>query len=215
MTDRLVDEAPRTVGVVLFEGFELLDVFGPLEMLGQASRDFSLVLLGPSAGAVTSAQGPRSVVDHVYAEAPPCDILFVPGGRGTRALVHDAGFVAWLATTGAHAEYLLSVCTGSALLAAAGLLDGYRATSNKLSFEWVTQQGPGVEWVSEARWVEDRNRWTSSGVAAGIDMALAFIAHMCGDERATRIADGTEYERHPDASWDPFAAKAGLVPRGE
>ena len=126
--------------------------------------------------------------------------------------MNDHEFLSWLASFGVSAEYLLSVCTGSALLAAAGLLDGYRATSNKRSFEWVTQQGPRVEWVPEARWVEDRNRWTSSGVAAGIDMALAFIAHLSGEARADAIADGSEYERHTDAAWDPFAAKAGLVP---
>jgi transcriptional regulator GlxA family with amidase domain len=106
----------------------------------------------------------------------------------------------------------MSVCTGSGLLAAAGLLDGHRATSNKRSFAWACQQGPAVEWVAKARWVEDRNRWTSSGVAAGMDMALALIARLHGDGTATAIANGVELEWHRDPGWDPFATLNGLVP---
>jgi len=104
------------------------------------------------------------------------------------------------------------VCTGSALLAAAGLLDGYRATSNKRAFGWVGEQGPRVEWVAQARWVQDRDRWTSSGVAAGLDMALALIARLHGQQLAQDVADRIELERHQDAAWDPFAARNGLVP---
>ena len=202
---------PRHVGIVLFDGFELLDVFGPLGMLGRLPDHFRITLIGPTVGQVASAQGARVEADIVYVDAPECDVLLVPGGRGTRTLVNDAGFLAWLAEAAASTEYLLSVCTGSALLAAAGLLDGYRATSNKLAFAWACEQGPRVEWVPEARWVEDRNRWTSSGVAAGIDMTLAFIANLHEPEVAQRVADGTEYEWHTDPTWDPFAAKSGLV----
>jgi transcriptional regulator GlxA family with amidase domain len=105
-----------------------------------------------------------------------------------------------------------SVCTGSGLLAAAGLLDGYRATSNKRAFQWATEQGPLVDWVTTARWVEDRDRWTSSGVAAGMDMALALVAHFLGEPFARKVADGIELEWHRDPSWDPFAALNGHTP---
>jgi transcriptional regulator GlxA family with amidase domain len=101
---------------------------------------------------------------------------------------------------------------GSALLAAAGLLDGYRATSNKRAFAWVREQGPRVEWVPQARWVQDRDRWTSSGVAAGMDMALAVIARLHGPPLAQEVADRVELEWHQNAAWDPFAALNGLVP---
>jgi transcriptional regulator GlxA family with amidase domain len=105
-----------------------------------------------------------------------------------------------------------SVCTGAALLARAGLLDGRRATSNKLSFKWVTEQGPAVEWIlRQARWVEDGKFATSSGVSAGIDMTLALIAKLAGAESAERIAIRMEYEWHRDPSWDPFAKIHGLV----
>ena len=203
---------PQRLGVVLFEGFELLDVFGPLELFGRLPGRFRIDVVGPTAGPVQSAQGPRAVADHAHADAPPCDIVLVPGGIGTRRLVEDQTFLGWLRDWSAAAGYVTSVCTGSGLLAAAGLLDGFRATSNKRSFGWASAQGHDVEWVPEARWVEDRNRWTSSGVAAGMDMALALIAHLYGEDLAVESADAVEYEWHRDPTWDPFAAKNGLVP---
>ena len=136
----------------------------------------------------------------------------MPGGIGTRVLVAETEFTRWLGEWAASAEVVTSVCTGSGVLAAAGLLDGYRATSNKRAFAWARAQGPQVDWVPEARWVEDRDRWTSSGVAAGIDMALALIARLHGDALARAIADGVEHEWHRDSTWDPFAAKNGLAP---
>ena len=138
-------------------------------------------------------------------------MLLVPGGIGTRALVEDTGFLAGISAHAAHAELVMSVCTGSGLLARAGILDGRRATSNKAAFAWATEQGPKVEWVKEARWVWDGKFVSSSGVAAGIDMSLAVIAHLAGDEFAQNLADRTEYEWHRDAAWDPFARIHGLV----
>ena len=98
----------------------------------------------------------------------------------------------------------MSVCSGSAILAKAGLLDGRRATSNKQFFSLATAQSEKVKWIEKARWVEDGKMATSSGVSAGIDMALAVIARLYGQERAEQIAASTEYEWHQDAAWDPF-----------
>jgi transcriptional regulator GlxA family with amidase domain len=201
----------RHVGVVLFPGFELLDVFGPLEMFGVLADEFDIVMIGPTSGEVMSAQGPRVVAQSSYNDAPTVDIVLVPGGIGTRALVKDEGFLEWLKAWAMSAEFITSVCTGSGVLAAAGLLDDFRATSNKRSFSWASAQGAEVTWVPEARWVEDRNRWTSSGVAAGIDMALALIAHVHGEDLASGLADRVEYEWHRDSTWDPYAAINGLV----
>ena len=205
-------EQPRQITVVLFEGFELLDVFGPLEMFGVLTDRFRISLIGPEPGAVRSAQGPSVFADRSYREAPPTDVVLVPGGIGTRRLVDDDGFRAWLLEWASRADIVASVCTGSGVLASVGLLDGYRATSNKRSFAWARRQGPRVDWVPQARWVEDRNRWTSSGVAAGMDMALALIARLHGARVASDVADRVELDWHRDPSWDPFAAKNGLVP---
>jgi transcriptional regulator GlxA family with amidase domain len=201
----------RLIGVVLFPGFELLDVFGPLEMFGVLTEDFGIVMIGPTVGDVASAQGPRIVTESSYVDAPAVDIVLVPGGIGTRTLVKDERFLEWLKAWATTAEFITSVCTGSGVLAAAGLLDGCRATSNKRSFSWASAQGREVAWIPEARWVEDGNRWTSSGVAAGIDMALALIAHLHGEDLASGVADRVEYQWHRDSSWDPYAAKNGLV----
>ncbi len=209
--DRPTEQPAHSLAVVLFEGFELLDVAGPLEVFGGYDQRFAVRLLGPEAGPVASAQGYLMVADQAYEDAGPADIVLVPGGVATRSAVNDTELVAWLARWAAPAPYVTSVCTGSGLLAAAGLLDGYRATSNKQAFDWARAQGSAVEWVAEARWVEDRGRWTSSGVSAGMDMALALLAHLDGDEAALDVARRIEYEWHRDAGWDPFAARYGLV----
>jgi transcriptional regulator GlxA family with amidase domain len=201
----------RRVSVVLFEGFELLDVFGPLQILGMAKRAFAIELVGPQAGPVASSGGPSVVADVAYADAPTPDIVLVPGGIGNRPLLEDEAFLAWLQAWAGQAAIVTSVCTGSVVLACAGLLDGYRATSNKAVFEWVRTLGPDVTWVPEARWVHDRDRWTSSGVSAGIDMALALVAELGGAERAERLALYIEHDWHRDPGWDPFAAAHGLV----
>lgn len=203
----------RRLAAVLFDGFELLDVFGPLELFGVLPDRFTITLVGPDANPVQSSQGPRVIADHAYADAPVADVVLVPGGMGTRRLVHDVPFLSWLHAWASGAALVTSVCTGSAVLAAAGLLDGYRATSNKRAFTWVTQQGHNVDWEPRARWVEDRDRWTSSGVAAGMDMAVALIAWLMGEDTATEVAARVELEPHRDPTWDPFAALNGLAPR--
>ncbi len=202
---------PRRVGVVLFDGFELLDVCGPVELFGHLPSLFSVELIAGSPGPVASAQGARLVAEVGFVDAVTPEIVLVPGGIGTRALARDREFTDWLARWAATAEFVTSVCTGAGLLAAAGLLDGYRATTNKRAFDWPRSVGPRTEWVPEARWVQDRNRWTSSGVAAGMDMCLALIAHLHGGPTARELADGVELDWHQNPDWDPFAALNGLA----
>jgi transcriptional regulator GlxA family with amidase domain len=201
----------RTLGVVLFPEFELLDVFGPLEMFGNLKGMIDVVIVAEKKGPVESAQGPSVVADYGFADCPHLDLVLVPGGMGTRDEVDNPILVEWLRDRAAHAEIAMTVCTGTAILARTGLLDGRRATTNKMFFGWVTEQGPAVRWVKEARWVEDGKFVTSSGVSAGIDMALAVIARLAGSELSERLASTTEYEWHRDPSWDPFARVHGLV----
>jgi len=202
----------KTFGVMLFEGFELLDVFGPLEAFGMLANmgRCRVLTVAERAGAVASAQGPKVIADFGFTEAgfgdcPPIDILMVPGGIGTRTEITNHTALEWLIAHAQQAEIVASVCTGSAMLAQAGLLDGRRATSNKMVFQWVMEQWPKVKWVHEARWVDDGKFSTSSGVSAGIDMALAIIARITEVETAEQIATWMEYEWHRDAGWDPFA----------
>ncbi len=198
---------PKTLGILLFEGFELLDVFGPAEMFcGLGDPPLRLVMVAGQAGEVRSAQGARAVADVGFDECPRLDMLLVPGGIGTRKAVNDERLLSWLREQAAQVEILMTVCTGSGLAAKAGVLDGKRATSNKKSFGWASSNSDKVQWVRQARWVEDGNRVSSSGVSAGMDMALAVIARLYGLEAAETIANYTEYEWRRDASWDPFAA---------
>lgn len=199
-----------SVGVVLFNQFELLDVFGPLEMFGLLPEHFRLRLVAESGDTVASAQGPESVLDYRFENCPDFDLLLVPGGRGTRREVDNPAMLEWLRRKAKTASYLCSVCTGSALLARAGLLDGRSATTNKAAFDWVSSQGPRVNWRKQARWVEDERYFTSSGVSAGMDMSLALISRLLDTETAQQVATWAEYEWHRDPAWDPFAAEYGL-----
>ena len=201
----------RTMGVVLFEGFELLDVFGPLEMYGMVADYFDIHLVSENGGVVASRQGPKSVSDNQFSTAPALDVLFVPGGPGTRREVSNQVLIDWLKSQSQRVELVTSVCTGSALLAKAGVLDGSRATTNKMAFEWVASQSSDVLWEKKARWVEDGKFFTSSGVSAGIDMSLAVIAKLISQEAAEQAANFTEYDWHRDPKWDPFAKLHGLV----
>lgn len=203
--------ARHTIGVVLFHDFELLDVFGPLEMYGMVPESFEICMVAEKGGEVASRQGPKSVVEHEFSEKRVYDILLVPGGRGTRVEVGNATLLEWLRNQSSSAKYVTSVCTGSALLAKAGVLDGIRATTNKRAFAWATSQSDKVNWEKQARWVEDGKFLTSSGVSAGMDMSLAMIGKLLGRETAEQVATWTEYEWHSDAAWDPFAEVHGLV----
>lgn len=202
---------PRHISVVLFDGFELLDVFGPVELYSLVPDRLVIEFIGPQAGPVASSQGVQVIATSDYTTAKTPDIVLIPGGQGTRPLVNNRTFLSWLSAWATPASLVTSVCTGSAVLAAAGLLDGYRATSNKAAFNWVRQQSEQVDWIAQARWVQDRDRWTSSGIAAGMDMAAALIADLFGQVIAQTATTRAELETHQDSSWDPFAKIHGLT----
>ena len=208
------DAPVRNVAVVLFDGFTVLDVYGPVQAFASArvtrpdgTRQpfFKIFTMAAKAGAIPSGEGVATVADHAFADAPAYDILLVPGGFGTRTAVNDPAWLEKLAAASRRAPITTTVCTGSALIAKTGLLDDRPATSNKIAWDWVVQQGPRVKWQRRARWVDDGNMLTSSGVSAGIDMALALIARLNGRELAVTAARGMEYIWREDAHDDPFA----------
>lgn len=196
---------PWRLGIMLFEGYELLDVMGPLEMFGNVGPALEVVTVSKSGGEVEAAQPLTSVADYSFDDCPPLDILLVPGGRGVQEVLEDAASIDWVREQAKSAKYVTSVCTGTAILAEAGTLDGYKATTNKLAYKRLTSNYDGVTWIPKARWVEDRDRITSSGVSAGIDMALHIIERVYGERTADRITLGTEYIRNHDPADDPFA----------
>jgi transcriptional regulator GlxA family with amidase domain len=209
-----VEQPVRRVAVVLFEGFTVLDVYGPVQAFascrvpkpdGTPHRFYQIFTVAERPGPVSSGEGVASVADHAFADAPPYDILVVPGGFGTRRAVGDQAFLDHLGKASERAAVTTTVCTGSALLARTGRLDGRPATSNKIAWDWVVQQGPRVRWQRRARWVDDGNVLTSSGVSAGIDMALSLVARLDGHDMAVTAARNMEYIWNADAANDPFA----------
>lgn len=199
-----------TVGVALFPEFEILDAMGPVEMIGMHRDRFHIHMLSERGGLVASAQGPE-VMSAPLADAPALDLLLIPGGPGTRRQVENPALLEEIARAAEPCRFVTAVCTGAALLARTGLLDGRRATTNKMSFAWVAAQGPRVDWARRARWVQDGRFWTSSGVSAGMDMALGLIAEILGPKAAEDAALWTEYDRRAEADHDPFADRWGLV----
>ena len=191
------------IHILLFDDFETLDIFGPVEILARV-EEHELVYESLEGGIVRSAQGTQ-IVTSCLGKAEPDSVLVIPGGRGTRTLVKDDTFLNRLSEFVQNAGYVLSICTGSALLAKAGALDGLKATSNKKALEWVISVSDQVDWIRHARWVRDGKFYTSSGVSAGMDMALGFVGDLYGMQKAKQIADDIEYIWNRDQNADPFA----------
>ncbi|KAJ7150067.1 class I glutamine amidotransferase-like protein [Mycena crocata] len=217
------ESLPVSYGVVLFPAFQALDVFGPLDALNMLSGKFplNLSIIAASLDPVstmprTAALNPlnsnfsQSVLPtHTFADAPPLDVLIVPGGSGTRADDLDE-LIAFVRETYPSLKYFFTVCTGAWIAARAGILDNKSATTNKRAWNETTTLGSNTNWVSHARWVVDGNIWTTSGVSAGTDGMLAFIESVYGADVALEIANRMEWVRAADSSADPFADLYGL-----
>jgi putative intracellular protease/amidase len=191
------------VNILLFDDFETLDAFGPIEILGKID-DYKIKYYSLKGGFIVSSQGTSIITEKVESVSKK-GILVIPGGKGTRILVNDKQFLQALKDTAESSIYCLSVCTGSALIAKAGLLNNKKATSNKKAFDWVESINSDVNWIKKARWVVDGKYYTSSGVSAGIDMTLGFVKDRYGKQKAIDIAEHIEYIWNEDCSKDLFA----------
>jgi transcriptional regulator GlxA family with amidase domain len=211
------------VGIVIFNGVELLDFAGPFEVFSRTrltpgvdsrrsdeSAPFHVFTVAQSGDPVTSTGNLRIIPDYSFASAPAVDLLVVPGGIGTRALLREDETLNWIRDTAANARSVASVCTGSLLLAQAGLLNGRRATTHWGALTLLQQISDSVQAcvsvVRGARFVDD-GVITSAGVSAGIDMALYLVEQLCGAEVATDTARYLEYMRGSPEG----AEKHGLV----
>jgi transcriptional regulator GlxA family with amidase domain len=198
--------------ILLFNDYEILDAHGPAEVVSKLDEYYRLVYLSMSGGVVRSAQGSR-IETIALREVDPSGILLIPGGIGTRVEVSNAELISSIGGISESAAYVLTVCTGSALLARTGLLRNRRATTNKLAFDWVADQDRHVDWIRKARWVVDGKYYTSSGVSAGMDMTLAFIADRHDMSTAERVARRIEYVWNSDEKVDPFVDNATVLGR--
>ncbi|NSL90082.1 DJ-1/PfpI family protein [Chitinophaga solisilvae] len=185
------------VGMLLFPEITILDFTGPYEVFNKAAC-FEVIILGETTAPVKAEGGLMLQASVALADAPQLDILFVPGGKGINNLLTNNTVLSFLEEQGKQAKYITAVCTGSLVLAAAGLLQGYKATTHWRSLELLRMFQ--VETVEE-RVVRDRNRITGGGVTAGIDFALTLTAMIGGEEMAKIIQLQLEYNPAP-----PFRA---------
>ena len=181
------------VVMLLYPRMTQLDLTGPFEVLVR-SKELQIHLAWKSSEPVPDGGGLRIAPSVDFAACPQADILFVPGGPGQVALMEDRETIDFLRRQAKGSSYITSVCTGSLLLAAAGLLTGFRATCHWSALDQLAYFG--VEPVAE-RVVVDRNRITGAGVTSGIDFALALTAELFGEERAKRVQLSIEYDPAP------------------
>lgn len=190
----------RAIAIVLFEGAEELDFVGPWEvftMLGQVEAgSCSVFTVSEHGGEVRCAKGLRVIAEHSFADCPPADLILVPGGQGTRREVDNRAMIEFVRRMDEKTEVTTSVCTGSFVLEAAGLLAGKRATTHWGSIERLKARGT-VEVLEDTRFVDEGRIVTSSGVSAGIDMALYLVGRLWSPVIARRVQKAMEYFPEP------------------
>ena len=198
----MADAAPRHIGIVLFDGVEELDAVGPWEVLASWTRGhpedgYTVSCLSRDGEPVRCAKGLTVAVDHSFATAPAYDVLLHPGGRGTRPQLEDEAHLAWVRGQRATASLMTSVCTGSLVYAAAGLLNGRPATTHWAALDQLATLDPSIRVRPEERFVDDGDVITAAGVSAGIDMALHLVDRLAGTDRAREVRRGIQYDPEP------------------
>jgi len=183
------------VAILMFDGVQIIDFAGPYEVFGHAG--FEIYTVSPDGEPVTTAMNLHVNVDHDFASAPEADIVLVPGGS-VRDAAQDPLVLDFLRSRAPSADHMLSVCTGSFILAATGLLDGKQATTFHHSFDSMAATFPDVQIVRDRRWVDTGKLVTSAGLASGIDAALHVVSEVQGVEMARTVAMMLEYQWSPE-----------------
>lgn len=195
----------QTVGIFIFDDVEVVDFAGPFEVFSRTrtvagsdsrrtddSAPFEVFTVARTRDVVTAIGGLKVLPHYSWADAPAIDLLVVPGGFGTRALLNDEAALTWIREAAARATQVTSVCTGALLLAKLGLLQGKRATTHWAGLDLLASIDPTIHVQRERRVVHD-GIFTSAGVSAGIDMSFAVVEEICGREVALETAHYIEY----------------------
>ncbi|MBL8769516.1 MAG: DJ-1/PfpI family protein [Gemmatimonadaceae bacterium] len=188
-----------TTAFLLFDGAEELDVVGPYEVFGVAAMkkpDTRVLTVEPRGVTVRCAKGMRIVPDHSFADVPAIDVLFVPGGKGTREHPERQQMAEWIAHVATKARFVASVCTGAFLVDLAGLTRGKRVTTHWQFTSMLRERG-NAQVLDHTRYVRDGNLLTAAGVSAGIDLALWLAGELWGREFAREVTQYMEYDPAP------------------
>jgi transcriptional regulator GlxA family with amidase domain len=192
----------QTIGILLFDGVEELDAVGPWEVLASWTQQWpedgwSVLTFSRSAGHVECAKGMTIRPMSMWPDVPSLDVLIIPGGRGTRPMLADDATLEWVRARAAAGTLMTSVCTGSLVLAAAGLLSGRPATTYWNALDLLKKLDPTIDLRVDDRWVDSGDIITASGVSAGIDMALHLVRRLAGEDRARQVRRAIQYDPAP------------------
>ena len=190
----------HNTAILLFDDVEVLDFAGPFEVFSVTNelKNYSVLKVYTVAREklpVKARNGLTVIPDYSISDSPRTDILIVPGGIGTRAVLDQPDVIAWIKESAIHSEKVLSVCTGALLLAKAGLLEELKATTHHKAFEILSEIAPNTEIIRNERFVDNGNLITSGGISAGIDMSLYVIGLLYGEDTAQKTAAYMEYRR--------------------
>ena len=195
------------IAVLLFDDFETLDVYGPVEIFGRLADLYTIKFYSLNGGQIKNRHGVVVKTEKLDYINSNLEIFIIPGGEGTRREVDNKLLIDAIKKVSALSKFVLTICTGSALLARTGLLDNKKATSNKRAFAWVISNGVNVIWDKKARWTIDEKYYTSAGVSAGIDMSLGFLSDRHGIDFARKVAFEIEFNWTEDKDNDNFKAE--------
>ena len=192
----------RQIGLLVFDGVEELDVVGPWEVLSNWTRThpedgWDVFCMSVDGGPVVGVKSLMLGAHHSTESAPRLDVLIHPGGSGTRPMLNDPEHLQWVREARREVPLMASVCTGSLVYAAAGLLTGRRATTHWASLNHLAELDPTVITDVRARFVDDGDLITSAGVSAGIDMSLHLVARLAGTDRAQEVRRDIQYDPMP------------------
>ncbi len=192
----------KHIGIVLFPDVEELDAVGPWEVLSYWTRahpedGYAVCCLAEAGGLIRCAKGLTVQAHYCFADAPPLEVLLYPGGQGTRPQLSDQGALDWVRRQRAVVPLMTSVCTGSLVYAAAGLLSGRPATTHWASLDRLAELDPTIDVRRDERFVDDGDVVTSAGISAGIDMALHLVGRLSSPDRAREIRRAIQYAPAP------------------
>ncbi|MDD2763802.1 MAG: DJ-1/PfpI family protein [Opitutaceae bacterium] len=190
----------RNTAILIFDDVEVLDFAGPFEVFAVTDQlhehtAWNTFTIAESPGTVRAVNGLKIVPDHTLESTPPPDVLVVPGGFGTRALLKRPALIEWIRTRAQRAEIVMSVCTGALLLAKAGLLDGLRATTHHGALDLLRELAPVAAIDPSQRFHDNGKILTAAGISAGIDCSLHVVARLLGSAVAEQTMRHMEYGR--------------------